>query len=351
VNPATVKTTIGDRWRSARADVRGCAIVLTYHRVSDLTSDPQLLAIGVEHFEEQMGLLAKSHHTMAAGELFESMAGRRRIPDRTVVVTFDDGYADTLHEAAPILAGHGIPATVFVSSDYVDSSCEFWWDELERVVLLAPSLPPHVRITAGGATFEATSGATDAERDGASPGSDPWDLTRPPATERQRMYVGLRDLILRLPTADRDTALESLRAQFGAEQCVRPTHRPLSSSEVRDLCGNGLMEVGAHTRSHQVLSARSETEQREEILSGKRALEQACDHEVRSFSYPYGASGTFTRRTERIVREAGFLGACTTEFGIVVPWMDRFSVPRCPTENIGGAEFVQRLDRWFRMAR
>ena len=208
MNAATLKTTLGDRWRSAMADIRGSAIVLTYHRVSDLSSDPQLLAIGVERFEEQMRLLAKSYHTMAAGELFELMAGRRRIPDRTVVITFDDGYADTIHDAAPILAEHGIPATVFVSSDYVDSSREFWWDELERVVLLAPSLPPHVRIAAGGATFEATSGTTDGEHDSSPPGPDPWDLTRPLATERQRMYVGLRDLILRLPTADSDSALQ-----------------------------------------------------------------------------------------------------------------------------------------------
>jgi len=351
VNPASVKTMLGDRWRSARANIRGSAIVLTYHRVADLSSDPQLLAVGVRHFEEQMRLLSKSYHTMTAGELFESMAGRRRIPDRTVVITFDDGYADTLQNAAPVLAEHGLCATVFVSSDHVGSLQEFWWDELERVVLLAPSLPPHVRVAAGGATFDSGSGAGDGDRDRPSHEAGPWDVTSPPVTERQRIYVGLRDLILRLSTADRDSALESLRAQFGAEQRVRPTHRPLSSSELRDLCRDGRVEIGAHTRSHQVLSARSETEQREEIVGSKRALEQACGHEVRSFSYPYGGSDTFTERTERIVSDAGFLGACTTEFGIVVPWMDRFSVPRCPTENIGGAEFVQRVDRWFRMAR
>jgi peptidoglycan/xylan/chitin deacetylase (PgdA/CDA1 family) len=325
--------------------------VLTYHRVSDLSPDPHLLAVGIGRFEQQMRLLSKSYRTMTAGELFGLMVERRRIPDRTVVITFDDGYADVLHNAAPILAEHDLSATIFVSSDYVDSSQEFWWDELERIVLLAPSLPPRVRITAGGATFDAGPAAGHGEPDPAPRDSEPWDVTRPPATERQRMYAGLRKLILGLSAADRDGALESLRAQFGAERFVRPTHRPLSSSELRDLSAGGRVEIGAHTRSHQVLSARSETAQREEIAGGKRALEQACGHEVRSFSYPYGGSGTFSERTRHIVGEAGFLGACTTEFGIVVPWMDRFRVPRCPTGNIGGEEFVRRVEGWFRMAR
>jgi peptidoglycan/xylan/chitin deacetylase (PgdA/CDA1 family) len=61
-----------------------------------------------------------------------------------VVVTFDDGYADNLYEAKPLLEHYGIPGTFFVVTGYLaqqaERAHEFWWDELERVVMQ----PEHV---------------------------------------------------------------------------------------------------------------------------------------------------------------------------------------------------------------
>lgn len=335
MGPRAIRTAVGDQVRSARARIGGSAIVLAYHRVADLGSDPQRLAVGVERFDEQMGLLSASYNPMGAGELVELVAHRRRIPERSVVVTIDDGYADALLDAKPILSAHSVPATVFVSSDYVGADVEFWWDELERIVLCAEELPSRVDIDAG---------------DG-RPAAEGWDITKAPASERQRVYLELREYLLPLRSADRETALASLRAQFGAAALVRPSHRTLTAEQLRELGDGGLVEIGAHTRSHQLLAARTHDEQRDEITGSKNALEQVLGREVRLFSYPYGGSEDFSESTARLVREAGFLGAFTTGFGIVLPWTDRFCTPRCPTEDINGAELAKRLDRWFEMAR
>jgi len=351
VNPRAIRSALGDRWRSTRTRIAGSAIVLTYHRVTDLSSDPQRLAVSVEQFDEQMGLLSTSYNTMGAGALFELMARRKRIPDRSVVVTIDDGYSDALLNAKPILSSHSVPAAVFVSSDYVGSGAEFWWNEIERIVLYAEALPCSLDIDAGGARYcrsVASEPASVGPRDSTS---GAWDITMPAANERQRIYLELREYVLPLSSADRDTALESLRAQFGVAPFVRPSHRPLTADELRELGNDGIVEIGAHTRSHQMLAARTQDEQRDEVLGGKRALEQASGREVRLFSYPYGTPDSFSEFSARLVREAGFLGAFTTRFGVALPWTDRFRAPRCPTEDIGGAEFVKRLDRWFEMAR
>ena len=346
-----ITSSLGDRWRSARTRVAGSAIVLTYHRIVDLPHDTQRLAVSVERFDEQMRLLSTSYNPMGAGELFDLIARRRRIPDRSVVVTIDDGYSDALLNAKTVLTARSVPAAVFVSSDYIGGGMEFWWDELERIVLGAEALPSHLDIDIGGARYcraVASDPASAGQRD-STPGQ--WDVTMPASNERQRIYLDLREFVLPLSSTDRAAALDSLRTQLGADAIVRPSHRPLTTSELRELGEGGTVEIGAHTASHQMLSARTHDEQRNEITGCRHALEQACGREVRLFSYPYGAADSFSESTARIVREAGFIGAFTTRFGAAFPWTSRFSVPRCPTENVNGAEFSERLDRWFEMGR
>jgi peptidoglycan/xylan/chitin deacetylase (PgdA/CDA1 family) len=341
---------LGNGFRSARARVAGAAIVLMYHRVADLTVDPQRLAVGVDRFDEQMRVLSTSFNPLAPGELLELMAHRKRIPERSVVVTMDDGYSDALANAEAILASHAVPAGVFVSSDYVGGHAEFWWDELERIVLCSEELPSRLNIAAGSARYSRQIAPQPGSVDEYDP-SDRWDITKPAVTERQRIYLELREFVLPLSSADRDAALESLRGQFGVEALVRPSHRPLTATELRQLGDGGIVEICAHTRSHQLLAARTPREQADEILGGKIALEQACGCQVRLFSYPYGDAASFSESSVLAVRDAGFLGAFTTRFGITLPWTDRFGIPRCPTADISGAQLAERLDSWFEMAR
>jgi peptidoglycan/xylan/chitin deacetylase (PgdA/CDA1 family) len=233
----------------------------------------------------------------------------------------------------------------------VGGDTEFWWNEIERIVLGAEALPRSLDIDAAGARYRRSMASERAAVVPRGSTSSTWDITMPATSERQRVYLELREYILPLSSADRVTALESLRAQFGVVPLLRPSHRPLTADELRELGTGGTVEIGAHTRSHQMLAARTHDEQRDEVLGGKRALEQAGGREVRLFSYPYGTPDSFSEFSARLVREAGFLGAFTTRFGVTLPWTDRFRAPRCPTEDIGGAEFVKRLDRWFQMAR
>jgi peptidoglycan/xylan/chitin deacetylase (PgdA/CDA1 family) len=139
----------------------------------------------------------------------------------------------------------------------------------------------------------------------------------------------------------------------GTGAAPQGAHRPPTAAELAGLCQRytGLLDIGAHTRTHQVLSARSESEQRDEIVGSKEDLERVCGRPIRAFSYPHGEAATFTAETERIVREAGFTGACTTVFGTVTPWMDRYAVPRCPSDDIDGETFARRVDAWFEMGR
>ncbi len=347
----SVRSAIGDRWRTARARFRGCAIVLAYHRVAELERDPQLICVSPERFAEQIAVLAKEHETLTCADLFGLMREGKRIPYRSVVVTIDDGYRDNRSTVMPVLREHGVPATAFLSSDFIGGDREFWWDELERLLLAPGVLPASLELSADGVAFAHTL-TTDREWDAAEAERwAPWNVTQPAPTARHELFLALYAYVQPLTGAGREDALDQLRAAIGVPAAVRPHNATLTAEEVRELDASGLFEIGAHTLTHQALSRRTESEQRAEIVDDKAALEAIVGHEVRSFCYPHGGRDKFDDTSIRLAREAGFDGACTTEYGIVVPWADRFTLPRCHTEDIGGERFRALLNGWFDAAR
>lgn len=324
----------------------GTALVLIYHRVAVPERDPQLLAVSPRNFDAQMSLLAEKHRVVPLSALIDAVRARK-VPDRAVAVTFDDGYADNLLEAAPLLERHGIPATVFVSSGYVDTQREFWWDEVERLVLGHGTIAPEIALQVGAGTFSRTFDAplhrstADAEHDRS------WNVLAADTDPRHRLYRDLCSFIRPLSAADRSHALEQLSATVTGTPPARATDRPLTSVEVASLDASPLVAVGAHTVSHPVLSALPVAEQRSEILCDKTSLEAICGRALATFSYPFGGLSDYTDETVRIVTDAGFSGACSNHPGVVKPWTDPYRLPRNLVRDWDAETFSAKMRGWF----
>ena len=127
------------------------AIMLLYHRVTELESDPQLLSVSRKHFAEHLEVVRKVGEParLIALVSFDGKAGRPR-----VVLTFDDGYADNLHHAKPLLEGYDVPATVFVASNYVKFQNEFWQDELDKIFLQPGEVPKTLQLDINGRSYD-----------------------------------------------------------------------------------------------------------------------------------------------------------------------------------------------------
>lgn len=132
---------------------------------------------------------------------------------------------------------------------------------------------------------------------------------------------------------------------------ARPDRRVMSADELRAFAAGATFEFAAHTRTHPRLASLSPDAQRDEILGGKAALEGLLGNKVISFAYPHGGPDQFDATSIDLAREAGFDAAFTTIPGVVLPWADRFRVPRFHTENIDGNAFRTLLDGWFDAAR
>jgi peptidoglycan/xylan/chitin deacetylase (PgdA/CDA1 family) len=131
--------------------------VLMYHKVNDLWPNP--ITVPTVVFGEQMALLGELGYVPVSLErVRDHYVAGLPLPERAVLITFDDGYRDNLENAFPILAAHGYPAVVFVPIAYLDDSRPLPHEEpLVRAGIRNPTLAwdQLPELEAGGVRIEA----------------------------------------------------------------------------------------------------------------------------------------------------------------------------------------------------
>jgi peptidoglycan/xylan/chitin deacetylase (PgdA/CDA1 family) len=330
-----------------RSLIQRRAVILLYHRVAEVSPDPQLLCVNPRHFEEHLEILRLHYRPMSLCDLKE-MVDCGRIPYKAVVISFDDGYADNLYTARPLLERYNIPAVVFVTSGYLGQSREFWWDELERVFLTSAKLPESLRLTIQGETYSWRVGETGPNGETSFNPGLPWNVTMESyPTPRHRTYCKLHFLFRTLDYETRERLLIQIAQWAGVSRDGRPSHRTLRADEIPRLSEGKLVDIGAHSVTHPVLAVEPLEVQRKEIIGCKRQLEGILGRPVKSFSYPYGGSGDVGRETIALVREAGYQVACANFPMAVTSRFDPYWVSRCLVRDWDGEEFARRLRAFF----
>ncbi len=295
-------------------------VILLYHRVTTLAADPQQLAVSPANFRAQM-LFLKQHLPILRFEEDWS-----KVQQPAVVITFDDGYADNLNEALPILEEIGLPATFFICTGQIDTQQEFWWDELERVLLGERPYPPSFTLE-------------DAQH------GQRWPTTT--ASERQQLYDQMHPLIKQVDAPQRTDWLAQLRAWAHLDDQGRPSHRAMSSAELQKLASSPLVTIGAHTITHTRLAVQSAARQAEEIQASKQKLETWLVRPVPTFSYPFGGRRDYNQTTLALCKTAGFTKVAANYAGQAHRWSDRYQLPRQLVRDWPTERFAQALERFW----
>ena len=319
-------------------------VILAYHRVSELSSDPQLLAVNPRHFADHLEIIKKNCSPVSLKELVGGLR-EKTLSRHPVAITFDDGYADNFTCAKPLLERYAVPATVFVTAGSVGSGREFWWDEIERLILEPAALPKTLELSdTDGPAFkwEFSTGNVydqDAHRS--------WNVQfAEDPTPRHALYRSLCELLRPLPEENRHDVLARLQTWAEAEGNGRSTHLPLTTGELARLDQGELVEIGAHTCTHALLSVLPKHEQRAEIQGSKIALEEMLGHPVVSFAYPFGGRSDYNADSIQAVCQAGFERACANYPGTVWRRSDCFQLPRLLVRDWDGETFERWLSGW-----
>lgn len=288
---------------SLRSIFRSHDLILFYHRVAIIGSDPWSLCITPEHFVEHLELL-RACVPITLEQVRPS--GRFLCKRPRVAITFDDGYADNLYTAKPLLERYDIPATIFVVTGYAGQEREFWWDELEKIVFAPETLPRTVQFASALAT-------STLDTDGFS---------------RPALYMALYRHLQSMSHEERCNVLNQLLVWSHQSPSVRDSHRVMTAEEICQLMKGGLIEIGSHTVTHPKLQSQSMESQKAELRDSKEWLEDLCGHPITTFSYPFGGSKHYTLETVGAVSEAGYLRACTTAGHRVAKHHTLYELPR-----------------------
>lgn len=317
-----IRTTLRSAARQVRrlAARRGPAILL-YHRIADESFDPWGLAVSPAHFSEQVQWLARNRELIPLRE-FAVAHRQRKLSPHAVALTFDDGYACTFTSAAPVLQRLGMCGTVFVPAASLQRGGEFWWDELESLVLdfQGPVLMlDNVAVRLGPQSHE----------------DRQWSPYADPRTARQKAFRKLWSMIHRKSGVQVEKSMAELRRQTGQAPEVRASRRIATCQEI----AASTLDLGCHGLTHASLAALDPAERSREVEQGEALLAQLTGKRPATFAYPFG---DFDAEVERTVRDAGFLCACASRQSPVGPTADPFALPRLVVGD-GGADVLARL--------
>jgi peptidoglycan/xylan/chitin deacetylase (PgdA/CDA1 family) len=318
------------------------AIILAYHRVAAIDSDPQLLCVSPQNFEEHMKLFLDKYRILSLNDLNQAIKNKK-IPNKSIVITFDDGYVDNFLNAIPILNKLKIAATIFVTTGYVDKDEELWWDELERIFLLSSFLPNKLSLNLMGKNYSWIIKDNKSENFDAS-----WNVckkTRPDS--RFFAYCDLHKLIRPLSVERRLDVLNFLKDWSGAEDLGRDIYRVVKTDELKSIKNNYLIDIGSHTVNHCVLSTQDLACKKNEIVQSKKDLEMILGRQINNFSYPFGGKMDFDQHDIEFIKEAGYESAVANFSGIIYKNANRYALPRFLIRNWNRDTLENKIELFF----
>jgi peptidoglycan/xylan/chitin deacetylase (PgdA/CDA1 family) len=316
---------------------RPCApIILMFHRVADAECDPWGLSVAPWRFEEQMRALKARRIPLSIANMV-SRLNEGTLPPEAVAVTFDDGYVDNLRVAKPILEKIGVPATVFLTTGYVGTRKEFWWDELSRLVL-GGHTPVEGIVVIGGRSIAVRLPAVADQTSQRLL----WRAWEPPRTPREHLYFQIWNELRVLEPSAREEQLDCVRQLFG-RHAPSENDLPMTAEDVRQLVAGTCIEIGAHSETHQPLTTLGVNDRRREIERSRAVCETLAGKAIEGFAYPHGDRDTLTAD---LVRESGFRWACSTHpAALNRDRFDPFNLPRVQALDWTAPELERALQR------
>lgn len=291
--------------------------ILIFHRV---LPEPDPLFPGeatVESFDAHMGLLKSLFNVLPLSDAVERLQAGT-LPARAAAITFDDGYADNLTHALPILQKHGLHATFFIATSYLNGGRMF-----NDTVIESIRRSPHAQL------------------DLSDLGLGTHDLGSDAA--KARAIGKILPQVKYQPIDTRDITVTAISARAGVD-CL-PDDLMMTTAQLKELHAAG-MEIGGHTHRHPILARLDGAEAHAEIAAGKAWLEETLGDRIRLFAYPNGKPGAdYLPEQARIVRDLGFDAAVSTQRGVSTASTDRYQLRRFTPWDTQPTAYAMRLLR------
>lgn len=263
----------------------GMLTVLNYHRIENPHAPGfHTLKINVsatpDEFALQMDYLREYYHVIGCDTLVSFLRGEANLPPRAALITFDDGYYDNYSNAYPILAERELPAIIFLTTGHIGKSKAFYWDYVSYCFFYTQKKSAHLPLI----------------------GDCSWD----DEASRERVLLRWIESLKRIPEAEKIefvSRIASILEVAVSASAFENLH--LNWDQVRAMSRSGLIEFGAHTVTHPILTRVPIEQAAFEICESKRRIEEETGKAVTALAYPNGGRVDFSQPVMQAARDAG----------------------------------------------
>ena len=273
-------------------------LFITYHGVSRDSEEFEAWTMVREgEFRRQMAFLKDHFECLPIEKVLNQNGGLGNRPG--VVVTFDDGYANNLELALPILEESGIPATIYVTTWHVCERRLFWPDKIWMAAKRSKVSRIDLTGIADSLRYYSLHGTGKQWQDG---------------------VLEILEDVKRTDPSSREECVEQIVTRFQESSEAGPFEieiegnpfTPLTSDQISELAAHPLITIGAHSHCHSLLDQIPLSLARKSITRSKDILTRITGREVKHFSYP---NGNFNLDIVKIIQKAGFSSAVTLQPG------------------------------------
>ncbi|MDD4857172.1 MAG: polysaccharide deacetylase family protein [Candidatus Krumholzibacteria bacterium] len=297
--------------------------VLCYHRIlerpPDFPFDDELVSASPAQFEDELRFIERHWRVINFRMLREHLERDGRFPDRSLIITFDDGYIDNCEVAFPLLRKHGLPAVMFVAAGYMGERRLFWWDRLAYIAKTAKrrsaSIDEPLRLKIDLDSFHE-------------------------AQDAARRLIGTAKT---LPESDKELFIKRLAAAFEVEIDEGAFAMTMRWDQLREMDAQGI-EIGAHSISHPIFSNIDPGLLEREVSQSKALIERELGREVITFGapgrgrIPAEAKERFEKTLRGLIESSGYSFSTMYQWGLVYERdFDPFAIRRIGIERYDSA--------------
>lgn len=261
--------------------------IIPYHMIVDEPNGfyPET---STSDFEKQIVHLSRNYRVVSLDEIVDRVKNRRPLR-RCVAITFDDGFRDNYEIAYPILRKYNVPATIFLTTGYIENGTAPWFIKLRYIFM--QTAKTHFHLSHNGAI-----------------------ISQPMHTKDEKFAASDRAMVClkKCPDEERLPLLDRLCDELEVKDFKGLNNVMLTLDQIKEMSGNGI-SFGAHTVNHPILSRTSLEMAKREIRESKKTIEKKIGRPVTSFAYPFGKKAQYSSDLFPVLEKLGFTCAVTTE--------------------------------------
>jgi len=279
---------------------KGNGVILVYHRIlpdDKMNEDLKLgLAVSCSQFDKQIKLLKARYSLLSIDNFIQNINRKNKF---IVTITFDDGYKDNLKYALPILEKYNVPATIYISTRFLEKKVEMWWYELKRLVEENTSLKFQYK-------------------------DKNFSFILEKKEQKEKGFKEIRKVLMNLKKNEQTDILEKMTLNKERDNYSKIC---LTFDEVKILDKNSLITIGSHSHNHLNLKILKEKDLIFEVKQSIEILEKIVNHKIKHFAYPYGGSNEVSEREYNLLKSFNLVSAVTS-ISHPIKKINLFALPR-----------------------